>query len=59
MQEIALVDFVGAWLACWFVDLAVTVVTRPIFFDTLAKLIIVLICLVIILFKLTRGRWLL
>lgn len=58
MQQVAIVYAIIAWLACWLVDLIVIVVTRPIYFDTLAKLIIVLVCLLIILFQNSRNRWL-
>jgi hypothetical protein len=59
MQERAIVYFVVAWLACWLVDLIVTVARGPLLIDPVLKLIIVLICLAIILFGLSRHGWLL
>lgn len=59
MQERAIVYFVIAWLACWLVDLIVIVARGPLLIDPVLKLIIVLICLAIILFGLSRHGWLL
>jgi hypothetical protein len=59
MQERAIVYFVVAYLACWLVDLIVTVARGPLLIDPVLKLIIVLVCLAIILFGLSRHGWLL
>jgi hypothetical protein len=59
MQEVALVYFVIAWLACWMVDLVIIVARGPVMIDPILKLIIVLICLVIVLIRLSRHGWLL
>jgi hypothetical protein len=59
MQERAIVYFVVAWLACWLVDLIVVVARGPLLIDPVLKLIIVLVCLAIILFGLSRHGWLL
>jgi hypothetical protein len=59
MQEKAIVYFIVAWLACWLVDLMVTVIRLPFNIDPLIKLIIVLVCLVVVLIGLQRHGWLL
>jgi hypothetical protein len=59
MQERAIVYFVVAWLACWLVDLLIQITSRPLMLDPMLKAIIVLICLAIIIFGLSRNRWLL
>jgi len=59
MQEVAIVYFVIAWLACWAVDLIIIVASRPIMLDPVVKLVIVLVCLIIILLRLARHGWLL
>ncbi|HTI78912.1 MAG TPA: hypothetical protein VL614_00525 [Acetobacteraceae bacterium] len=59
MQEKALVYGVVAWLACWLVDLIIIVARGPVLIDPILKLVIVLICLAIILFGLSRQHWLL
>jgi hypothetical protein len=59
MQERAIVYFVVAWLACWLVDLIVIVARGPVMIDSILKLIIVLLCLVIVLIGLARHGWLL
>jgi hypothetical protein len=59
MQERAIVYAIVAWLACWLVDLIVIVARGPLLIDPVLKLIIVLICLAIILFGLSRHGWLL
>jgi hypothetical protein len=59
MQERAIVYAIVAWLACWLVDLIVIVARGPLLIDPVLKLVIVLICLAIILFGLSRHGWLL
>jgi hypothetical protein len=59
MQERAIVYFVVAWLACWLVDLIVTVARGPVLIDPILKLLIVLVCLIIVLIGLARHAWLL
>jgi hypothetical protein len=59
MQERAIVYAVVAWLACWLVDLLIQLSSRPLMLDPILKAIIVLICLAIILFGLSRHGWLL
>lgn len=59
MQEIAIVYGVVAWLACWLIDLIITVARGPLLIDPILKLIIVLACLLIILVRLARHGWLL
>ncbi len=59
MQEKAIVYYVVAVLACWLVDLMVTVIRLPFNIDPLIKLIIVLACLVVVLIGLQRHGWLL
>jgi hypothetical protein len=58
MQEIAIVYFVVAWLAAWDIDLVVMVVRGPLTVDPVLKFIVVTICLVVVLVKLARARWL-
>jgi len=59
MQEVAIVYFVIAWLACWLVDLVIIVARGPVLIDPIIKLIIVLICLIIVLLRLAKHGWLL
>jgi hypothetical protein len=59
MQEKAIVYYVVAVLACWLVDLMVTVIRLPFNIDPLIKLLIVLVCLVVVLIGLQRHGWLL
>lgn len=59
MMEKAIVYAIVAWLACWLVDLIVIVARGPVLIDPILKLIIVLLCLAIILFGLSRHGWLL
>jgi hypothetical protein len=59
MQEKAIVYAVVAWLACWLVDLIVTVVRGPLLLDPVLKFIIVLLCLAVVLIGLNRHGWLL
>lgn len=59
MQEVAIVYFVEAWLACWVIDLLVAVTRGPsVPMDPLLKLIVVSICLVIVTIRLARRGWL-
>jgi hypothetical protein len=57
MQERAIVYFVVAWLACWFVDLLFIVLRAPASADPVLKLIIVACCLFIVVFTLARAGW--
>jgi hypothetical protein len=59
MQEKAIVYGVVAWLACWEIDLIIFSIRTPPQLDPMLKAIVVLICLVIILFGLSKARWLL
>ena len=59
MQECALVYFVVAWLGCWAVDLIVIVARGPVLIDPIAKLLVVLLCLVIVVVRLAHHGWLL
>lgn len=59
MQEKAIVYFVVAWLACWLIDLLVTIIRLPFNIDPVLKFIIVLVCLAIVLIGLQRHGWLL
>ncbi len=59
MQERAIVYAVVAWLACWLVDLIIIVARGPVLIDPILKLVIVLICLAIVLFGLSKSGWLL
>ena len=59
MQEKAIVYFVIAWLACWLVDLIVTVARGPVLIDPILKLVIVLVCLAVVLIGLSKRGWLL
>ena len=59
MQEVAIVYFVVAWLACWLVDLIVIVARGPVMIDPILKLVIVLVCLIVILLRLAKHGWLL
>jgi hypothetical protein len=59
MQEVAIVYFVVAWLACWLVDLIVIVARGPVLIDPILKLIIVVLCLAVVLMRLYRHGWLL
>jgi hypothetical protein len=59
MQERAIVFFIVAWLGCWLVDLLIQLSSRPLMLDPILKAIIVLVCLAIIVFGLSRQRWLL
>lgn len=58
MQEIAIVWFVVAWLACWLVDLVVIVARGPVSIDPILKLVIVLVALVVVVHGLLRVHWL-
>ena len=58
MQEVAIVYFVLAWLACWTVDLVVVVARGPVMIDPILKLLIVLVCLMVVLVRLARQGWL-
>jgi hypothetical protein len=58
MQEKAIVYFVVAWLACWFVDLFFVVLRAPVSADPVLKLIVVAACLFILVFALARAGWL-
>lgn len=58
MQERAIVYFVVAWLACWLVDLIITVARGPLLIDPVLKLVIVLLCLAAVLVGLIRHGWL-
>jgi hypothetical protein len=59
MQEIAIVYFVVAYLAAWTIDLIVLVARGPLLIDPVLKLIVVLLCLLIVLFRLAKHGWLL
>jgi hypothetical protein len=59
MQEIAIVYGIVAWLACWLVDLIITVARGPMLADPILKLVIVAVCLIIVLMRLFRHGWLL
>ena len=59
MQEIAILYGVVAWLACWLIDLIITVARGPLLIDPILKLVIVLACLLIILVRLAKHGWLL
>ena len=59
MQEKAIVYAVVAWLACWLIDLLVTIIRLPFNIDPVLKFIIVLVCLAIVLIGLQRHGWLL
>lgn len=59
MQEKAIVYAIIAWLASWLVDLIVIVARGPLLIDPVLKLVIVFVCFVVILFGLSRHRWLL
>jgi hypothetical protein len=59
MQEVAIVYFVVAWLACWLVDLVIIVARGPVLIDPILKLIIVLVCLIVVLLRLAKHGWLL
>ena len=59
MQEVAIVYFVVAYLACWLVDLTVIVARGPLMIDPVLKLIVVLLCLAVVLNRLWRVGWLL
>jgi hypothetical protein len=58
MQEVAIVYFVVAWLACWLVDLIIIVARGPVLIDPILKLVIVLVCLIVVLVKLAERHWL-
>jgi hypothetical protein len=58
MQEVAVVYFVVAWLACWLIDLVIVVVRGPVLIDPILKLIVVLLCLIVVLVRLARHGWL-
>ena len=62
MQELAIVLFVAAWLFCLAVDLILTVSTHPggssVIYPVL-KLIVVLLCLIVLVWRLAHHGWLL
>ena len=58
MQEVAIVYWVIAYLACWGVDLAVLVARGPLTIDSILKLVIVTVCLVVVLVKAAKVHWL-
>lgn len=59
MQEKSIVYFVVAYLACWAVDLIVIVARGPVLIDPILKLAIVVLCLAVVVFSLSRSGWLL
>jgi hypothetical protein len=59
VQEIALVYFIVAWIACWAIDLIVAVARGPLLIDPILKLIVVLLCLAVVVLQLSRHGWLL
>ena len=59
MQEVAIVYFIIAWLACWLVDLIIIVARGPVLIDPILKLTIVLVCLLIVLLRLAKLGWML
>jgi hypothetical protein len=58
MQEIAIVYFVVAWLGAWLIDLVVIVARGPVLIDPVLKLIIVLLCFIVVIYKLSQHHWL-
>lgn len=58
MLEVSVTYGIIAWLACLTVDLIVIVARGPVLIDPILKLIIVLICLGVILVRLSRHGWL-
>lgn len=58
MLEFAIVYTAIAFLACWDVDLIITIARGPIMLDPAIKFVIVTICLAAIIFSLGRTRWL-
>jgi len=59
MQEKSIVYFIVAWLSCWMVDLVMMVARNPPMIDSIMKLIIVAVCLIIVLIGLSKANWLL
>jgi hypothetical protein len=59
MQQIAIYYGVVAWLGCLLTDLVVIVARGPVLIDPIVKLVIVLLCLLAVLFPLSRRGWLL
>jgi len=57
MQERAIVWFIFAYLACWAVDLFITVIRGPLLVDPVLKLIIVLLSLVVIVIGMSKSGW--
>ncbi len=58
MLTISVCYFVVAWLACWAIDLVASVARGPRNADVVIKAAVVIVCLLIVLMKLSRAHWL-
>jgi hypothetical protein len=58
MQEVAIVYFVVAWLGAWLIDLVVIVARGPVLIDPVLKLVVVLLCFIVVIYKLAQHHWL-
>jgi hypothetical protein len=58
VQEVAIVYAAVAWLVCWLIDLVVIVARGPVLIDPILKLVVVLLCVIVLLYRLAGAHWL-